>query len=979
MPDPANEVVFERAAEILDISQDELEQLLDTGVLRGYRRGDDIVFRRDDLASFITSSSAAEAALRQAKRPASAGRRRGAMSDLKKAAMGKEGVGEGMFSLKQYAKDQGVIDEGPRTSPPSAPSPVAGMPSGQEPLSGPSPLAGISPQPEPQPQVVQPQVVEPPAIDDAQRLVAENEGLKERLQAAEEVLNDLQRRCEEMSQVHSQNQTLTNQMTMLQTALVEQEGKVAAYEDMDSDGSDGLGWRAPDADDKLIALKREAAEMRGEMAALKRRTDEAEKDVQRHKAERDDLDAKLRAARSSGGGDTGRVVELEKELGTLNADMEDLTAERDMLAIEAEVAKELRGEIERASELEDKLNTQREVIEAAQERLEQLELERDELEERVRDLGEKASLAESGEAKAGELSERLQAVEEELKAEREKATQLEARTTALRAERDTVAEEMEGRDDEIARLRVEAQKTKAASEEVERLKSEVEKAKSKAETAEFEMHKAHAQMSLKDQLIEQYKVEERDQSGLESENVRFREKLAEAEGKAKQAQARMTAIRAERDQLTAEYAKREGAVDELRSQAERASALLGENRALKHDLEAARVRAAELESAVEMSKSERDGLTSELKAATSKADDLERRLVSQERDLGSAREKVEAAPADDRLRRELNALRSDIASQMKELGQVRAQGEAATRRRSRSAQEIAKKSRRSPSGRRAPRPAPPGAPGKKPDSLGRFAIGEEIRRSRTGMLYRSSLPHSDKPVDVLTLPPEVARDRLFLDRFWREIRIVSELDHKNLVGVIDVGETGGVHYVAYEHVEGESMDALLRREEKLAPERALGIMREVAAGLVAASKKGIVHGDLKPGNVVLTSDGGVKVLGLGLARGTDEDASELNQRGRIELYAAPEQLLGEGRDVRSDVYSAGAVFYKILTGKAPLEAGSLSEARGLVELGELPRPEELTELSPGLRGVLAKTLTVKPDGRYDSAVNLAAALKMVKP
>jgi serine/threonine-protein kinase len=316
---------------------------------------------------------------------------------------------------------------------------------------------------------------------------------------------------------------------------------------------------------------------------------------------------------------------------------------------------------------------------------------------------------------------------------------------------------------------------------------------------------------------------------------------------------------------------------------------------------------------------------------------------------------------------------------MKELSEMRAQGEAATRRRSRSAQAVAKKSRRAPSVRPVGPPRRPvAAPQAKPTTLGRFQIGPEIGRSRSGTLYRSSLPPSDKPVDVLALPDELTRDRRFLDRFWREMRIVSELDHENLLGVIDVGESNGVQYVAYEHLEGESLADLLKKEESLPAERALDIIRGVVAGLMVATKNGIVHGDLKPSNVMVSSDGKVKLAGLGLARGSDDDASSLNERGRIEHYGAPEQILAQGRDARSDVYSAGALFLKMLTGKAPLEVGSLSEARGLVQLSELPRPEELTDLSSGLRGVLSKTLAEKPDDRYKSLANLATALKRVK-
>jgi serine/threonine-protein kinase len=195
---------------------------------------------------------------------------------------------------------------------------------------------------------------------------------------------------------------------------------------------------------------------------------------------------------------------------------------------------------------------------------------------------------------------------------------------------------------------------------------------------------------------------------------------------------------------------------------------------------------------------------------------------------------------------------------------------------------------------------------------------------------------------------------------------------------VDVGETGGIHYVAYEDFGGETLEAVLRREGKFEPARAVKMAGWVLAGLAAAAKHKLVHGDVKPENVFVDDKDRAKLAGLGLARMTDEDASSLSERGRIEHYGAPEQVLGEARDSRSDVYGAGALLYRMVSGGPPLEAGSLAEVRGLVQAGELPRPGDLDDVPENVRKVLSKMLAETPKERYSSPKDAGKALRKLK-
>lgn len=217
-------------------------------------------------------------------------------------------------------------------------------------------------------------------------------------------------------------------------------------------------------------------------------------------------------------------------------------------------------------------------------------------------------------------------------------------------------------------------------------------------------------------------------------------------------------------------------------------------------------------------------------------------------------------------------------------------------------------------------------------------------------------------------------------RLQREARAAARLNHPNVAGVYDVLDANGRPFIVMEHVEGESLAALLSRG-RVPLERALAIGIELAQALEAAHGAGIIHRDLKPGNVMITPEGHVKVLDFGLARLPDIDslAAPLTSPGQIlgtPGYVAPEQLLGRRADERSDIYSAGAILYQLLCGRAPW--GGLDEhGRGLSTILAPVTPVAAIERSipNSISDVVARAMEREPAARFASASELRHALE----
>jgi serine/threonine-protein kinase len=233
-----------------------------------------------------------------------------------------------------------------------------------------------------------------------------------------------------------------------------------------------------------------------------------------------------------------------------------------------------------------------------------------------------------------------------------------------------------------------------------------------------------------------------------------------------------------------------------------------------------------------------------------------------------------------------------------------------------------------------------------------------------------------RPVALKRLAENLARDEDLRRRFLREARLAARLSHPNVVRVYDVGEDGGLPFIAMEYVEGETLAELVARRGRLPPAEAAALGAQACTALAAAHEAGLVHRDVKPQNLLLRSDGTLKLGDFGIAFGGNE-ATQLTQAGTLlgtAAYVAPEQARGERVTAAADIYGVGAVLYELLTGEPPRRVVSFSE----LEDDAAFRLPDLAARAPGvppdLAAAVADCLAVRPEDRPASAAALARRL-----
>ena len=267
--------------------------------------------------------------------------------------------------------------------------------------------------------------------------------------------------------------------------------------------------------------------------------------------------------------------------------------------------------------------------------------------------------------------------------------------------------------------------------------------------------------------------------------------------------------------------------------------------------------------------------------------------------------------------------------------------------------------------------------------LGRYKINGVLGKGAMGLVYDGLDPTLNRRVaikTILTRNLDEATAKHYAMRFQREVRAVARINHPNIVQVYDFGQEGDLAYIVMEYIEGRELKDAFDRKETFDLGTSFRLMQELLSALDYAHEAGVIHRDIKPANVMVDKKGHAKLTDFGVARIEDPDAQgEATRAGAVigtPSYMSPEQIQGQPIDRRTDIFSAGVLFYQLLTGQKPFEGTQWALAKKIIQ-DDPVWPSKVVQIPETIDRVVARALAKAPESRYQKASEFGADLKRI--
>ena len=260
-------------------------------------------------------------------------------------------------------------------------------------------------------------------------------------------------------------------------------------------------------------------------------------------------------------------------------------------------------------------------------------------------------------------------------------------------------------------------------------------------------------------------------------------------------------------------------------------------------------------------------------------------------------------------------------------------------------------------------------------TFGGCQILAEIGVGGMGVVYKATQLSLDRKVAVKVLSPRYANDGVFIKRFVREARAVAKVNHQNILAIYDVGNQGNINYMIMELIDGQSLAEILEQKGRLPIHQAVDVIQQACAGLDGAFNQGIVHRDIKPDNIMVTNTGQVKVSDFGLAKELSSSLTATDAVMGTPAFMSPEQCDGQSLDQRSDVYSLGATFFRVITGRLPFEAETAMAMMYKHKHDPVPSPrEQVPHLPAAYNAIIMRMMAKQAEGRFQTFSEVASAM-----